>query len=68
MNITPDTSACGQCIHCDQLHSGLYRQCDIRKGLVFCLNPDVCGHYESVWNKDLFGITTWEKIIQRNKK
>lgn len=53
---------CGECIHCDQLTYGTKRYCDVRDKYVRALGHIHCAAYRSVWEKDLFGCTIYEKM------
>lgn len=47
--------ACGSCAHCDQLHNGFYRYCEVRRINVYALSRRVCAKYADLWERDLFG-------------
>lgn len=58
--------ACGSCSHCDQLHDGFYRLCEVRKEKVYALGK-VCEYYDDVWEKDLFGTFKYERMKAEGK-
>lgn len=61
-----NTSSCGSCVHSDFEGSGWVRWCAKKRDYIRITgsNAKRCQHYEDAFAKDLFGMTTYAKMVE----
>lgn len=63
-----DENLCGSCTHINQTRDGMWRWCELKKELRFCLDKP-CRHYEDVWQKDMFGeYSLHDETVSRQRR